>query len=97
MTDKDPKPARRIPDERLFTVHFTTTMPVPISFEVHLQNVFTGSLMTCIRARFRLSPADAAIDRPANSKPGTVYAYNRVIAHFTITPPTLKGDPDEPT
>lgn len=97
MTAKDPKPGRRIPDEGLFTLHFVTKDPKPVAFDVQVIDLSPSVLSQTMRREFNLSTHEASYELPKGPHPGMVYSRGAPVGRFTITPPTLKGDPDEPT
>lgn len=97
MTANNSKHARRIPDEGLFTIHFVNVGNAKLTFDVQITSMAPKHLVRAVRTRSQVPAADLSFRYPAQSLPGRIYAGDRQIGTFTITPPTLKGDPDEPT
>lgn len=97
MTTQDPKPARRIPDEGLYTLNFRMAAPNTKTFLLHTANLSRPTLMSLVARHAHELPPEPALMLAMSRTHGELFSNGKEVGKFTVTPPTLKGDPDEPT
>lgn len=84
-------------DEESFTVHFNDVGNRKLTFDAHMPSITHDHLVDAVCKHSNVPASHLSFDYPAPSLPGLIYAGLRQFGTFTMTPPTLKGDPDEPT